>query len=217
MLAAVAEILGDGHRGVGREPAHHRALVAGGDHHHRLVAVRAQRLLQELAHLAAPFADERDHHRVDGLRGREHRDQRRLAHARAGEDADALAGAERREHVDGAHPGAEVLADARAAHRRRRLAERVDDVRAEPQRAAPVDRASEGVDDAALPGGVGLQRHRLQPPGAGLEPRVDGALEGFHRGALRVDAHHLADLRLAGARDEHPLASFRKGERPPTR
>ena len=73
----------------------------------------AQRVLQELAHLAAALADQRDHHRVELRRAGEHREQRRLADARAGEDADALAGAERREEVDDPHAGPDRLGHAR--------------------------------------------------------------------------------------------------------
>ena len=123
-LAAVAEIFGDGHRGLGREAAHHRAFVAGGDDGDGLVAVVAERVVEKLAHLAAALADQRDDDGVEIGRARQHRQQRGFADAGAGEHADALAGAERREQVDDADAGLDRLArrgraSAPAAARRR--------------------------------------------------------------------------------------------------
>ena len=65
----------------------------------------AERVVEEFAHLAAAFADERDHHRVEIGRARQHRQQGRFADAGAGENADALAGAKRREEIDDADAG----------------------------------------------------------------------------------------------------------------
>ena len=66
----------------------------------RLLA--AERVLQELAHLAAALADEGEDGRVEARGARQHGEQRGLADAGAGEDADALPGAQRREEVDDA-------------------------------------------------------------------------------------------------------------------
>ena len=116
-VALVAKMLGDAHRGVRRAPAHHGALVAGGDDGDGLGhALRADRVFEEFAHLAAAFADQRDDHRVEGIGAGQHGEQRRLADAGAGKDAEALAEAERREDVDDLDPGREGGADALPRH-----------------------------------------------------------------------------------------------------
>ena len=61
VAAALAEVLGDGGGHEAGAQAHQRRLVGGGAHHHRaLHALLAQRVLDELAHLAAALADQAD-------------------------------------------------------------------------------------------------------------------------------------------------------------
>ena len=94
VLAGVAERFGDRQRRLRRQAAHHGAFVAGGDDSHGARPVLEQGVLEELAHLAAALADERQHDGVEAARAREHGKKRRLADAGAGENADALAGAD---------------------------------------------------------------------------------------------------------------------------
>ena len=126
VLAEVAEIFGDRQRQIGGLAAHQRGLVGGRDHHHRArEALLAEIVLQELLHLAAALADEADHRDVGHDIAREHREQHRLADARAGEDAHALAAAAGEEGIERAHAEIERRAHAPARmRRRRRVAER---------------------------------------------------------------------------------------------
>ena len=114
-LPCVAEVLGDRGRREGRPDAHQRRLVGGGDDHDRVRERVAEVALDELAHLAAALADQRDH--VDLGRGRagDHAQQRGLADARAGEDAEALAAAARDKRVERADAEADAVGDPRAA------------------------------------------------------------------------------------------------------
>ena len=117
-LALVAKVFGDrggDERGLQPDQA---GRVAGRAHDDRARAARrAQRLLEEVDHLAAALADQRDdvHVRLGLARDLSH--QRRLADARAGEDADALALADGQQAVEDAHAQRQRLADARARQR----------------------------------------------------------------------------------------------------
>jgi hypothetical protein len=120
-MALVAEILGDGEGEIGGLAAHQGRLVGGGDHDDAAGgAFIAEVGGQELLHLAAALADQTDDDHVGiGIAGH-HAQQRRLADARAGEDAHALAAAEIEECVHGAHADIELLADAAAEEGGRR-------------------------------------------------------------------------------------------------
>ncbi|MNT97418.1 hypothetical protein D3C72_2397430 [compost metagenome] len=74
-------MFGNGDRGQRRHLAQHRAFVAGGDDGHGLRHIGPERILDEFAHFAATFADQRDHHLVEGVGARQHGKQRRLADA----------------------------------------------------------------------------------------------------------------------------------------
>ena len=77
-----AKMLGDAHGGVGRAPAHHGALVAGGDDGDRLGhALRTDRVFEEFAHLAAAFADQRDDDGVECVGSGQHGERCRFANA----------------------------------------------------------------------------------------------------------------------------------------
>ncbi len=65
LVAKVAKILGDRHRGARSEPAHHRALVAGGDDRNRRLAIFGKGVVKEFAHFATALADQRDHDGVE--------------------------------------------------------------------------------------------------------------------------------------------------------
>ena len=137
VAAAVAKPLGDPGGDEGRPQPHHRRLVGGGDHDDRVAqAVRAEVVLEELAHLAAAFADEGDDLDL-GLRpAADHRQQARLADAAAGEDAHPLTAADRDQRVDRPHAQREGLVDPVAGHRVGRG--RVDAHRLEAGRAAAI-------------------------------------------------------------------------------
>ena len=71
-------------------------LVGGGDHHHRFAPARlVQVFLHELAHFAAPFADQRDDVDIRLRLAGDHAQQSGFAHAAAGENAQALAASAR--------------------------------------------------------------------------------------------------------------------------
>src|SRR3954449_7460067 len=69
------------------------------------------------AHLPTTLADQADHVDVGGRRAGDHAQQRRLAHAGAGEDPQALAAPARDHPVERADAEPDALADARAIER----------------------------------------------------------------------------------------------------
>ncbi len=158
------------------------------------LAILRQRVLEELAHLAAALADERQHDGVEALGAREHGQKRRFADAGAGEDADALAGADGREQVDDADASLEWCAHAVAAHGGRRLTVERIGLLAIEQRALTIDGRAERVDDATFPRGVRMQAQITVLPGDLADAGVDRGIERFHRRASLVDAHDLSDL-----------------------
>ena len=113
--ALVAEMLGDGHRRVGRLPAQQRRRVRGGDHHDRTrQPVGAQVVLEEFAHFAPAFADQGQHRHVAvGVAG-QHGEQGGLADAGAGEQAEALALAAGGEAIERANAEIEPRSQPRA-------------------------------------------------------------------------------------------------------
>ena len=103
LASLVAEVLGDGRGDVGGLEALHGGAVGGGDDEDRLLqSFGAEVLLDELAHLAAALADERE----DGDLGLgvadDLREEGGLAAAGGGEDAHALSFAAGEKAVDGA-------------------------------------------------------------------------------------------------------------------
>ncbi len=107
VLVLVAEILGDRHGEERCLAAHQRRLVGGRDHHDRAGKARfAEVVLKEFLHFAAALADQSDHGDVAGRVARQHREQHRLADARAREDAEPLTFAGGGECVE--RPDAEI-------------------------------------------------------------------------------------------------------------
>ena len=115
--ALVAERLRDAGGDEGGAQAHDRGLVRGRDDHDRArEALGAEVVLEELAHLAAALPHQRDHRDLGLGAARDHRQQRRLADARAGEQAEPLTAPDGDEGVQHAHAQAERGVDPRPAH-----------------------------------------------------------------------------------------------------
>ena len=114
----------------------------------------AERMLEELAELAATLADQADHQDVRGGGTGQHRQEARLADAGAGEDAEPLAGADRRKEIERAHARGLPLAEARALAGRWWC--RLDGVgfAAGTKRRAAVLRAPERIDHPPAPAHV---------------------------------------------------------------
>ena len=119
-----------------------------GDDDGVLEPARAERVADEVAHLPAALADQRDDGDLGARVPRHHAEQRALADAAAGEQTDALTPTEREQGVDRAHADVE-----RAVHGR--AGKRVDGCRvprpsrAVAKRAVAVDRLALGVEHAA--------------------------------------------------------------------
>ena len=95
------EALGDPGRGERGAQAQQRRVVGGGhDDDGAGEALGAEVVLDELADLAAALADQGDDGDGGLVVAGDHRQQRRLADAGAGEDADALAAADGGERVE---------------------------------------------------------------------------------------------------------------------
>ncbi len=91
---------------LGASLPHHRAFVAGRDDRDGHIAVGAETIVDEFAHLAAALADERDHHAVEAFRAGDHAEKRGFSDAGSREDANSLPGADRHEEID--HPHARL-------------------------------------------------------------------------------------------------------------
>jgi hypothetical protein len=106
MGALVAEGLGDGHGGPGGAALDQRRLVGGRRDHHRTGhALRPEHVLDEMPHLAPALADQAEHDGVGLDAAGEVGEERRLADARAREDADALAAGEGKDGVEDRQAG----------------------------------------------------------------------------------------------------------------
>ena len=188
----IAEVFGDGERHIGRLAPFQRRFVRGGDHDHGAAqALFAQGLLDELADLAAPLADQADDHDVAGGLLGQHGQQHRLADARTGEDAEALTPAGGGEDVHRAHAQVQPLAHPAARMGRRRRGAQGIGRRSLRQGAEAVDGLAEGVNDPAQPGGGGAHA------GGGVDDADVGA--GGH--ALDRTEGHQQGLGVAKADD----------------
>ena len=122
-LTLVAEVLGDGQGCVGGFAARECRGIGGRDHDDRAgEAGRAEVVLDELAHLASALANERENGHVTGRVPRHHREQRRFADARSGEQAESLPLAAGGEQVERAHAEIEPPAEPRPRRRRGSIA-----------------------------------------------------------------------------------------------
>ncbi len=211
----VAQEFGQGHGHVGRLAPLQRRLVRGGDDDDGAAqALGPQRLLDEFAHFAAAFADQAHDDGVAGRLARQHRQQHRLADARAGEDTQALAAAAGGEDVHGAHAEIKPFADALAGVGRGRRGLQQVAFRALRQRAVAVDGIAETVDDAAEPGGGRMDLGafgRDADLGAGGDA-FDGP-ERHHQGAILAKTDDPdRQRRLAAADDFAARADLHVGK-----
>ncbi len=147
-MPAIAEMLRVGRRDLRSAQALERGDVARRDDDDALFpALRAERVLEELADLATALADERDDDDVGFHAARDRAEQRALADAGAREQTDALSFAEREEPVEHAHARRDRAVDGATRERVGRIAIDEHDVAFVRLRSA-VDRAAEPVDDA---------------------------------------------------------------------
>jgi hypothetical protein len=192
--APVAQRLRDGEREIGRAPPHHGGQIRSRDHDHRARQTLAPEALEKAGELAAALADQAEHQGIGLAVARQHREQGRLAHAGAGEDAHALALAARREQVEGAHAQIQPPAQVAAAMGRDRR--RLDPVGHRPawQGRPAIQRPCEGVQHATAPcfgraNPVLIARH--------ADPRADAdAVDAVERQQMHpglVDRHNFGE------------------------
>ena len=129
----------------------------------------------------------------------EHGEQRRLADARAGEDAEPLAEAERREDVDDPDAGHERRADALARQRRGRRAGRGLGGSPSTSGGPPSIGAGERVDGAAAPRGVRRDVERAAVEDGVADAGIGAALERRDQHLVGRDLHDLAAARAGAA------------------
>ena len=169
----------------------HGGTLRGRHHHHRAFeALLADVVLDELAHLAAAFADQREHVDVGVGVAQQHRQQRALAAARRREDAHALAFAAREQAVEDPEPQAKGRVDDLTPHRVRRIREHR--IPFGELKALAVERLPESVQHLAEEGGsdpdaVVLPRRRHRRIRRDAERRP----ERCEQDVAAVEAHHL--------------------------
>ena len=189
--------------------ADQRRLVGGGDDDDGArEALGAEVLLEELLDLAATLADQRDHPDVGLGAAGDLRQQRRLAHAGAGEDAQALALADRDEGVQRADADGQRLVDPAPRQRVRGLAGEVHPLHAAAEGGAAVDRAAQAVEHPAQQRrpdrdlqrhaggahrGAGLHAPQLAQRHAGQPVAADGDHLGEQPLGAGVDLDEVAD------------------------
>ncbi len=175
-MAFVPEMLRHRHGRVGRFPPQQRGRIGGGRHDHRAgQAVRAQLVLQELAHLAATLADESEHRHVAGGVARQHGKQRRLADAGAGEQPKPLPGAAGGEQVERRDAEVHPLAKPRPGRRLGRGGPHRAGLVTGRQGAASVERLAQRVDHPPEPALAGRERRPRAPAGRGRGRTHDAA------------------------------------------
>ena len=204
--------------------AHQGTFIRGGDDDDRTgETFWPQIVLDELARLAATFADEADDDDIRTGIACQHGQQRRLADARAGENAHALAPAAGQKSVQGAHAKVDLVAHALALMGRWRLAAQGIGVSATRQIAFTIDRTTKGIDHPSQPfvARVDGGRRILDNHARAHADRVDraewhgkrpvfGKTHDFRQGLAAVtadEAHARADADHAlHARDLHHQA-----------
>ncbi len=212
-------MLGDRHCRVRGLAAQQRRRVGGGNHDHRAGEPgRSKLVLDELAHLPAALADQREHRDVAGGLTGEHPEQRGLAHAGAREQAEPLALAAGGETIN--CPNAEVQPRPKPAARGgvRRSGADGAGRRAAPERCASVKRPAERVDHPAKPvirdgehpaaggGAAALADGRIGQDDAARPQSVQRA-ERHCLGGARAEADDLRRHRQPTARQQgQPIA-----------
>jgi hypothetical protein len=148
ILAVVPERLRDRRGDFGGFQAKQGRLVRSGDYDAGTrQAFGPELLVDEFLNLAASFADQSDHVHVGGRVAGDHRQERGLAHAGAGEDPEALALPGGQESVEGPHAGRDRRGDPRPSEWMR--SSPGDDPILGVERALAVQRPPEAVQNAA--------------------------------------------------------------------
>ncbi len=101
----IAEILGDGQCGFAPLETHQRRSIGGSCHHHGAgTPLLTQDILDELLHLAAPFADEPYHDHIGYRAAGHHAEQHGFTNAGASKQPHPLALTDGQHRIDGTHP-----------------------------------------------------------------------------------------------------------------
>ncbi len=210
IFALIAEVLGNGGRHQRTGGSHYGGLVArGNDDDTSLEPFGTQVALDELADLAAAFAQQGNHVHVGrGLPGN-HAEGDAFADAATGHDADTLAASHGQESVDGAHPGGERRRDPASLQRMRRISvERVS--RRQTDRAIRIDRAAQPIEHPADQpvANLGVQRTTERDDFiAGVDPVEIAEWHQHHAAVMKAD-----DLRQhTGVGADHDAAHFADG------
>ena len=194
-----AELVGGLDSQLGGHQAHQRRLIRRCyDHHRAAQTFRSECMFDELAHLAAAFADQANYHHVCLGLPRDHAKQHALADAAAGEQAHALAAAQAQHAVDGTHAHIQHADDGLLLHR-------IDARRMQIQRtlarqgAQSVERTAQPIDDASVPGRSDLQAAIVRiGDDAGTGDQPGRFAEGHQIRHLVTEAHHARVQPVAG-------------------
>ena len=169
----VTEVFGHRHGDVGGLTAEQGAFVGGGDDDDAVGhAFGAEVILDKLPRLAGPFADHADDADLGGGMPSHHRQQRRFADARAGENTHPLPLAAGQKNIHRAHAQIDLAPHPLAfMSRRRRVVDGIGDGPRH-QRPLAVDGFAKGVDDPAEPAFIGIN-HRLRGADFNAAPHAD--------------------------------------------
>ncbi len=211
MLALIAKMGGDGVGGEGRLDADKRRLIRRGhDDHAAFERFGTEVLLDELEDFTTAFADQRDDVDFGGAVAADHAKETAFPHAAAGEDAETLAAPAGGKGVHHAHAGGQGFADASTTGRIRDLAHDVLFGMVRGQRAQVVQRAAEGIENAAQDF---LADRHLQGTAGGSHGGADGnSLElfpGHQQHAAIAETDDFGERFLAAARRDR--AGFAEG------
>jgi phytanoyl-CoA hydroxylase len=144
------------------QPLQSRRVAGGRNHDAPCAPFLAERMIDELLHLASALTHQRDDDDVRRCAACDGAEERALADARAGKESDALPFAEREEAVEDTHARGERRFDGPTAQRVRRIA--VDRNDGAPFDRPPFERMPEAIHDA--PQERTRRAHLERPTGA---------------------------------------------------
>ncbi len=209
VLAAGAEIFGDGRGGESGADAEQRVLVGSGDDDDGTAAAFFAERVEKFSDFAAAFADQAEDGEVGAGVAGHHADERAFADAAAAKDADALAASAGKESVDGANAAAERLADQGAFEGERSFAiERI--TLAADGSGKAVNRISSAIEHAAEQLFAEAQR-RTPSPNHDLVAIADagGTAQGHGKNGVAAEADNFSRPVLAAGIDD--FAGFADG------